>query len=575
MQNNINKEVLEVQTNLKNYFSKLKFDEKSHSYTVEDKKLTSVSHFIHKYKNRFDAQAVAPFSAKKLGLSTEEVLQMWEDNKNRACELGTKVHLFGENYVLNNFTGDPTDGYEQAIVNFWKILPEHIIPVTLELQMYNEDFRIAGTADIICYNTKTKKLQILDYKGLPLDTPILTTKGFKNMGDLTLEDKVFDKDGKECNIKAISKIHNKKCLKIIFDNKESIISDFEHRWLVNINNKDVVMTTQEIMDWNNKHKNKRSHYNILKVPVNKSLQTQHINLPIDPYVLGVWLGDGHKSCGMITQANPLVWNEIEKRGYKLGEDVSQGSTGLAQSRTIFGLSKELKKLNLLYNKNIPDIYLLASFEQRKDLLRGFMDADGYYNKKRKRFVITTTKKDQIIFAKKLLSSLGIKSTVVKCNKYCNNKIIQGYNLCFTLKNFNPFLCRNQDIDLTNIKNSYSKYKNIKDVIEIESVPTRCIEVDSESHTFLCTHNLTVTHNTNKDLFKNYNEQKLHAPFDRYLDNGLNGYKLQLSMYQILLEQTGYEVENRVIIWIKPDGSYSCYRVENLTKELLEELSKRK
>lgn len=53
-----------------------------------------------------------------------------------------------------------------------------------------------------------------------------------------------------CNIKNISNIHNKKCLKIIFDNKE-IISDFEHRWLIHKGNnkKGLVMTTQDIKDY--------------------------------------------------------------------------------------------------------------------------------------------------------------------------------------------------------------------------------------------------------------------------------------------------------------------------------------
>jgi len=94
---------------------------------------------------------------------------------------------------------------------------------------------------------------ITDWKGLPLDTPIYTESGFKTMGTLNINDKVLDKDGDLVNIKHISDIKNKKCLKIKFDNWEEILSDFEHRWLVvkKIGNlkKDVVMTTQEIYDY--------------------------------------------------------------------------------------------------------------------------------------------------------------------------------------------------------------------------------------------------------------------------------------------------------------------------------------
>ena len=59
-------------------------------------------------------------------------------------------------------------------------------------------------------------------------------------------------------------------------------------------------------------------------------------------------------------------------------------------RTILNIRGELNNLNLLKNKHIPDMYLRASHEQRLDLLRGFMDTDGYFNKTRKRFVMATT-----------------------------------------------------------------------------------------------------------------------------------------------------------------------------------------
>ena len=47
-----------------------------------------------------------------------------------------------------------------------------------------------------------------------------------------------------------------------------------------------------------------------------------------------------------------------------------------RSRTIYGISPELRKLNLISNKHIPDIYLRADYNQRLDLLRGYMDGDG-------------------------------------------------------------------------------------------------------------------------------------------------------------------------------------------------------
>ena len=559
-----------MQNKIKEYFKELQFDAQKHSYEVRGKPLTSVSKTIHKYVEKVDFDKIAGFIAKRDGIPKSEVLAMWAAKRDNSCSQGTSVHSFGENYFKGK---QPTNGFEEAIVKFWDNIPDYIEPFLFELQMFSETLRIAGTSDIILFNNKTGKFIIADYKGLPLDTPILTNTGWVNMGDLTLQHKVFDKDGKMCNIKNISNIHNKKCLKIIFDNKEEIISDFEHRWLIHKGNnkKGLVMTTQDIKDYIDSFNKPLSSFQTLRILNNEAIDIPNIELPIDPYVFGVWLGDGHKADGKITQMNNKVWQEIEHRGYLLGADLSQGGAGLAQTRTVYGLEKELRKLNLLKNKHLPEIFILSSKKQKIDILRGLMDSDGYYNKKRKRFVLTTTKKEQVKFSTELLASLGIKSTVISCKKYCKEKIIKGFDVCFTTELFNPFLCRNENIKIKT--NKQNTYRRIVSVEEVEQVLTKCIEVDSVSHTFLCTKRLIPTHNTNEDLFKNYKGKKLLAPFEDLLDSPYNKYQLQLSMYQLLFEQCGYEVESRRIIWLKPNGTYENFKTEDLTQELLKELTK--
>ena len=560
----------ELKNKIKKYFKELQFDSQAHSYEVRGKSLTSVSKTISKYVEKVDFDKIAGFIAKKRGITKAEVLAEWNAKKVASCNQGTSVHTFGENYFKGK---EPTNGFEQAIVKFWDNIPDYIEPFLFELQMFSETLGIAGTSDIILFNNKTGKFIIADYKGLPLDTPILTNIGWVNMGDLTLQHKVFDKDGKMCNIKNISNIHNKKCLKIIFDNKEEIISDFEHRWLIHKGNnkKGLVMTTQDIKDYIDSFNKPLSSFQTLRILNNEAIDIPNIELPIDPYVFGVWLGDGHKADGKITQMNKKVWKEIEHRGYILGPDLSQGNSGLAQTRTVYGLEKELRKLNLLKNKHLPEIFILSSKKQKIDILRGLMDSDGYYNKKRKRFVLTTTKKEQVKFSTELLASLGIKSTVISCKKYCKEKIIKGFDVCFTTELFNPFLCRNKNIKIKT--NKQNTYRRIVSVEEVEQVLTKCIEVDSVSHTFLCTKRLIPTHNTNEDLFKNYKGKTLLAPFEDLLDSPYNKYQLQLSMYQLLFEQCGFEVESRRIIWLKPNGTYENFKTEDLTQKLLKELTK--
>lgn len=71
--------------------------------------------------------------------------------------------------------------------------------------------------------------------------------------------------------------------------------------------------------------------------------------------------------------------------------------------------------------------------------------------------------------------------------------------------------------------------------------------------------------TNKDIFKNYQGQTLQFPFQDMLDAPVSKYQLQLSFYQIMLEQlTDIPIKKRVIVWLRPDGSFQSYIVPDYT-----------
>lgn len=80
--------------------------------------------------------------------------------------------------------------------------------------------------------------------------------------------------------------------------------------------------------------------------------------------------------------------------------------------------------------------------------------------------------------------------------------------------------------------------------------------------------------TNEDLFKNFQGQKLLVPFNKLLDMPLSIYKLQLSLYQICLENIGFNVVGRRIIWLKPEGNYNKINLEEYTRILKENVSKK-
>lgn len=525
----------------------------------------------------------------RFGIDTElfnekrqEILAEWKRKRDESCIRGTAIHREHEMLHLAGQTKELQHlglggKFSTDVSNHIKLGEQGVYPELLMSRVSDDGvLRIAGQADLIIVDKKD--VYVLDYKGLPLDTPVLTTSGFKLLETLTKEDIIFDKEGNETKILNISEIHNNPCYKIIFDNGEEIIADHEHRWLTSFSRgkgkfKDVVLTTEELKNALEIYKEKDCNtYHLPKILNAKPINTSERDLPIDPYILGSWLGDGTSVAGSITSINSSFWNEVEKRGYKYGEDISGDDR--AEMRTIFGLRTELGKLNLLSNKHIPSIYLLSSYKQRLDLLRGFMDADGYYNLKRKRFVMATTREYQADYLISLLATLGIKPSKIYAKKYCNNKEFDGWDVCFTMSE-NPFLLRNQEgIELPKVDKA--SFRVIKSVELVETVPTKCLEVDSVSHTFLAGYTLLPTHNTNKAIEKKAffdartkKSSTMKYPLNHIPDVNFWHYQLQLSTYAWMIEKSNPELNIKalMIIHYDHDGGCTTYECDYLKKDV--------
>jgi hypothetical protein len=162
------------------HFSKLVFDEPSHTYKVVGKGLTPVSNIIKEFVRPFDSQKISKFSAFKEGITQEEILKKWDKIRDDACADGTRVHDFGERYVIDRYgvisnlnfmsvcqhlkKGEKLRPKELALIKFWDKKPEWYVPVSLELRMFCVEMGVAGTADIILLDVRDNSLVIADYK---------------------------------------------------------------------------------------------------------------------------------------------------------------------------------------------------------------------------------------------------------------------------------------------------------------------------------------------------------------------------------------------------------------------------
>lgn len=146
------------------FFEGLEFEESSHRYSLNNKPFSiSVSGIVNKFVKPFDIYNKSLEIAEREGRCQEDILQEWEYKRNKACELGTNVHLFGEQYTFNKGL-KPNNGYEKAIVKFFNVIPEWVIPAKVELKMYHKKYLFAGTCDTLLYNTRTENWIITDYK---------------------------------------------------------------------------------------------------------------------------------------------------------------------------------------------------------------------------------------------------------------------------------------------------------------------------------------------------------------------------------------------------------------------------
>ena len=154
-----------IEKELKEKFSSLQFNEEPHTYELEltDRliNLPSVSSKLANFYEPFDRN-ISKYVAKSKGITQEEVLKEWDKKRDNSCNYGTKIHTFGENYVLSNIK--PSNNSELGIIQWWMDLPNYYVPVALELPMFSFNYNYAGTPDIILMNNLTGNLILGDYK---------------------------------------------------------------------------------------------------------------------------------------------------------------------------------------------------------------------------------------------------------------------------------------------------------------------------------------------------------------------------------------------------------------------------
>ena len=342
---------------------------------------------------------------------------------------------------------------------------------------------------------------------LSLDTEIPTPNGLVKLLDLKEGNKLFDENGNICSIVKMHPIDlAPESYRITFDDNSYIDACADHLWLTYTKKerrKDLpsIKTTKEIMS-TLKIYGENNH----SIPNCKPLNYGNTNLVLDPYLLGLWLGDGDGS-GRIETADPdEVLSNYEYRLIPSSIDHESGF-GISKSRSyrIKSLTSKLRQLNLLknnhkqfnaiYDKHIPKIYLTSSFTDRLSLLQGLLDSDGHCDKNGNvEFVQVNEKLTKDVY--QLVLSLGIKAFIYKRS---NVRYRDKYRIRFTTS-LPVFRIKRKLSRIKNKQTNISKHRFITNISKIDSIPMRCITVDSKSGLFLATKYCIPTHNTADVIF---------------------------------------------------------------------------
>ncbi|WP_460548066.1 replicative DNA helicase [Hymenobacter daeguensis] len=165
----------------------------------------------------------------------------------------------------------------------------------------------------------------------------------------------------------------------------------------------------------------RSNYKGYKVPVEFAAQ----ELPVDPYFLGVWLGDGASDNCRITGQDPEIIDYLHEYAAALNMQVTVGvvenrcnSYGITRGRqggsiAEYSLQDELRQLGVLGNKHIPREYAINSTENRLRLLAGLIDSDGHLDPVSNGYEITQKNHRLARQIKFLGDSLGFRTSLTK------------------------------------------------------------------------------------------------------------------------------------------------------------------
>jgi replicative DNA helicase len=308
-------------------------------------------------------------------------------------------------------------------------------------------------------------------KALALDTPVPTPTGWTTMGELAVGDEVIGADGQPTRVVAATDVlHGRPCYDVEFDDGCVIRADAEHRWLTETDSRAEVRTTATIATGLSRFPH--------SVRNARPLTLDERDLPLAPYVLGVWLSEDGPS-RRISASDTEIVMLLEADGWDLMGSLP-AEPGAPET------------------KHIPALYLRAAEPQRRALLAGLLDVAGAVGTGGSPQFVTRNPR-LAADVRELLVSLGYRCTIsARRVRDANERTTATYTLTFATADVVFRLQRKQIEHKERCREGVpakATSRSIVDVRPVPSVPVRCIQVAALDGLFLAGRSMIPTHNS--------------------------------------------------------------------------------
>ena len=343
-------------------------------------------------------------------------------------------------------------------------------------------------------------------KAQSLHSKVLTPTGWSTIGELSVGSYVIGGDGKAHPVTQLHPVQEMDLYTVQTHDGRTTQCNLGHLWNVMIpSNTGKWVTTKSLEQLLPMYKGLRDGEYRVQIPTCAPVEFTEKKFPVDPYMLGLWLGDGTTTAPAITTMDTEIIEYCDSyaKGHNLSLRIAKTKSkavtvafrSAEKTKGKNSLINGLRELGVYGSKFLPEQYLFGSVKQRVELLQGLVDTDGSISSDGYQFTFSNKNKQLIAATVSLIRSLGGYARVIECTTTCGGRQFHSQKIVAKLDNgIVPCKLARKVVIWKGSVRSFSSITNIE---FSKRELGRCISVEGDTYItddYLLTHNSSaITH----------------------------------------------------------------------------------